>query len=171
MNEPELAAVTVPLRTGSTNTGNRSDGGFTVSLALGDGYTFTVDPHAPGAAGFVIDEAPPLGAGLGPSPARVLASAMAACLGSSLLFCLRKAHVDPVALRVIAEGTYTRNEQKRLRIGEIRIRLEPDFGDTDPARARRCLEVFEDFCLVTESVRHGIPVDVQVTMPAVPPGA
>jgi hypothetical protein len=27
---------------------------------------------------------------------------------------------------------------------------------------RRCLELFQDFCIVTESVRQGIPVSVDV---------
>jgi hypothetical protein len=26
----------------------------------------------------------------------------------------------------------------------------------------RCLEQFEDFCIATESIRHGIPVSVKV---------
>ena len=30
----------------------------------------------------------------------------------------------------------------------------------------RCLEQFEDFCIVTESIRRGIPVTVRVEAPA-----
>jgi hypothetical protein len=34
----------------------------------------------------------------------------------------------------------------------------------DLPRSKTCLEIFEDFCIVTESVRKGIPVDVEVEM-------
>jgi hypothetical protein len=35
----------------------------------------------------------------------------------------------------------------------------------------RCLDLFQDFCLVTESVRDGIAVDVEVETMPVPAGA
>ena len=80
-----------------------------------------MDPGLPGARGFRIDETPPLGAGSGPDPSRVLATAMASCLGSSLLFCLRKARIEVRALTVKASGKLVRNERKRLRVGAISV--------------------------------------------------
>jgi hypothetical protein len=40
------------------------------------------------------------------------------------------------------------------------VNMFPQFEDT--ARFDRCRQVFEDFCIVTQSVRAGIPVDVQI---------
>jgi organic hydroperoxide reductase OsmC/OhrA len=138
------------------------DATFEVSLALEDGYRFTVDPGLPGAESFHVDEAPPIGAGSAASPSRVLAAAMASCLGSSLLFCLRKARIEVRALRVVARGTMVRNERGRLRVGGLHLELFPEVTAADEQRMQRCLEIFEDFCVVTESVRQGIPVVVGV---------
>lgn len=53
-------------------------------------------------------------------------------------------------------------------IGEIRVRLAPEVAPEQRERMERCLDLFEDFCIVTESVRQGIQVDVEVdTVPAV----
>ena len=41
----------------------------------------------------------------------------------------------------------------------VRIAVE---GLEDPSRAQRCLGLFEDFCVVTASVKQGIPVSVEV---------
>ncbi|HEX4933596.1 MAG TPA: OsmC family protein, partial [Gemmatimonadaceae bacterium] len=96
----------------STSSASAGDeGSFIVTLSLEDGYRFSVDPGRPGAEAFHVDEAPPLGAGSAASPSRVLAAAMASCLGSSLLFCLRKARIDVRSLRVQARGTMVRNER------------------------------------------------------------
>ena len=135
---------------------------FSVSLSLSEGYQFHVDPVTEGAAAFVIDESSPLGGGAGPSPAHVLASAMASCLGSSLVFCLKKAHIELKSLRIVARGELVRNSRKRLRVGSIHIELFPEVSHGDDERMRRCLDLFEDFCIVTESVRVGIPVVVGV---------
>lgn len=150
------------------------DGTFQVTLTLRDGYAFAVDfdqPASPRAAdgALVLDEPPPLGAGHGPNATRVLAAAIGDCLGASLLFCLRKARVPVNGLRVLVEGTVARNERGRMRIGSLRVRLSPDVPPADRERMGRCLELFEDFCIVTESVRQGIDVDVAVD--AAPVGA
>lgn len=138
------------------------EGSFEVSLTLADGYRFAVEPDEHGAEGFEIDESPPLGSGHYPTPARVLASAMASCLASSFLFCARKGRIDVQSLRVRARGTFVRNARKRLRIGGLHVELFPVVARGDEQRMQRCLELFEDFCVVTQSVRAGIPVVVGV---------
>lgn len=135
---------------------------FELALTLRDGYTFTVD-FAPGEGPpLVVDELSPLGEGNGPNPARLLAAAVGSCLSASLLYCLRKSRVEVAELRTKVEGTIVRNERGRLRIGGLRVRLAPEVTQEQRERMGRCLELFQDFCIVTESVRAGIAVDVDV---------
>ena len=135
---------------------------FTVSLTLRDGYAFSAAFQGEPLAPLLVDERPPLGRDLGPNPARLLATAIGSCLGSSLLFCLRKARVEVTGLTVGVEVTLERNERGRLRIGAVRVRLAPDIPADQQERITRCVELFEDFCIVTQSVRDGIDVDVVV---------
>ena len=135
---------------------------FTVSLALRDGYTFDVAFAEGEGPSLVVDELPPLGEANGPNPARLLAAAVGSCLSASLLFCLRKSRVEITQLRTTVDGTIVRNERGRLRIGGLRVRLAPDVTAEQRERMGRCLDLFQDFCIVTESVRDGIAVDVEV---------
>lgn len=135
---------------------------FSLTLTLRDGFEFAADFDQPGVPDLVLDEPPPLGAGHGPNAARVLAAAVGNCLGASLLLCLRKARIEVKELRVSVDGSLVRNERGRLRIGELRVALHPDVPPEQVERMGRCLDIFEDFCIVTESVRQGI--DVQVTV-------
>ena len=59
-----------------------------------------------------------------------------------------------------------RNEQGRFRIKGIDVELAPEVLESDKPRLQRCQQLFEDFCIVTESVRRGIPVNVKVVEPA-----
>mgnify|MGYP001587976955 FL=1 len=137
------------------------------SLALRDGYAFTVDFGDAGIPPMTIDETPPLGHNEGPNPSRVLAAAIAGCLGASLLFCLRKAHVDVVTLQADVRVTNGRNEKGRLRVKKVAVRLAPSVPTDQHSRMARCLDIFEDFCVVTASVREGLEIDVKVdTRPA-----
>lgn len=140
---------------------------FALTLTLGNGFEFVADFQQPGVPELVLDEPPPLGGGRGPNAARVLAAAVGNCLGASLLLCLRKARIDVQDLRVRVEGAFARNDRGRLRIGSLSVTLEPGILAEQRERIGRCLEIFEDFCIVTESVRQGIDVQVRVE-PVVP---
>jgi uncharacterized OsmC-like protein len=134
---------------------------FRVSLKLLDGYTFRVD-FDDTLAPLQTDERPPLGRSNGPAPSRLLAAAVANCLASSLHFCLRKSRVDVRGMGATVETTMARNERGRLRIERLDVTLAPGVKPEELDRVERCKELFEEYCVVTESVRSGI--DVRVTV-------
>jgi organic hydroperoxide reductase OsmC/OhrA len=136
---------------------------FAVNLTLRSGFEFQTHFENTSAPDLTVDESPPLGAGLGPNPTRLLAAAIGHCLSSSLLFCLRKSRIEPTELRTTVRGTLVRNERGRLRVSGLQVTLDPVVAEADRDRMGRCLELFQDFCIVTESVRKGIAVDVAVT--------
>ena len=138
---------------------------FEVTLARKDGYCFEVDFHDGSGTILQMDEPAPLGDGSGPNAARVLAGAIGNCLSASLLFCLEKAKVEVAGLRTRVTGSVVRNDRGRMRLDGLRVRIEPDLVDAAPARIGRCLEIFEDFCIVTASVRAGVDVQVDVDVP------
>ena len=110
----------------------------------------------------VTDEPPPLGTGQGPDPSRLLAAAIGNCLAASLLFCLGRAHLSVRGLEAAVEMTIGRNDQGRLRVQGVSVQLTPLVTPEVKARMGRCMELFESFCTVTESVRRGIDVRVSV---------
>jgi organic hydroperoxide reductase OsmC/OhrA len=132
---------------------------FTLTLSRQQDYQFNVQFDLAGVPDLQLDEPVPLGAGAGPNASRLLAVAVANCLSASLLFCLGKFKQDPQGVTAHVTGKMVRNEQGRLRVGGIAvdIRLEQTVE-----RLAHCADQFEDFCVVTDSVRNGIPVSVQV---------
>ena len=135
----------------------------TAHVQLVDGYRFEATfPDIPGTPRLTLDEAPPLGEAAGPSPAGVLAASIGGCLAASLTLCMNKAHVEPDAMNAHVTARIARNEAGRLRIEGIDVTLTPCFAGADGARFDRCKGLYEDFCIVTESVRQGIPINVNV---------
>jgi organic hydroperoxide reductase OsmC/OhrA len=110
----------------------------------------------------ITDENPPLGRDAGPNPSRLLAVSVANCLSASLLFALRKYKNNPGKLVTTSRATLARNEEGRLRITHVAVDLQ--LADAAPVleHADRAFAQFENFCIVTESVREGIAVDVRV---------
>jgi uncharacterized OsmC-like protein len=134
---------------------------FQVQLERIEGYRFRADFGEP-VPPLELDETPPLGTNAGPSPSRLLVAAVADCLSASLVFCLSKSRIEVGTLRATATGTFVRNEQKRLRMGRIDVVLVPELPGAEPGSVEKCLGMFEDFCVVTASVRKGLPVGVRV---------
>lgn len=139
---------------------------FALQIEQIDGYQFRVRFDKPQHADLLLDEPAPLGKDTGPNPARILAAAIGDCLSASLTFCLAKAGIKLVGLRSEVHVEIVRNEHKRLRIGKVRVRLMPRTQE-DGHALLACLGSFEDFCVVTQSVRQGLPVEVQVEPQAV----
>ena len=135
---------------------------FTIQIEQQQDYEFRVRFDKPQHPELLIDEPPPLGRDAAPNPARVLAAAVGNCLSASLLFCSRKAkaQIGPIQSKVRVE--IVRNESGRLRIGKMSVEIDAHAPEGDEEKAKRCVGTFEDYCIVTQSVRQGFPIEVSV---------
>ena len=137
-------------------------GKFTIHLEQEDGYAFRVKFDLNKAEDILMDEPPPLGERNGPNASRLVAAAAANCLSASLMFCLAKEDVPANSVKTEATCTMVRNEKKRLRIGRLDVRITAGDELLQSKKLDRCMSLFEDFCVVTASLREGIPVGVEV---------
>ncbi len=135
---------------------------FDLSVRQLEGYEFAVRFDKEQFEELRFDEPPPLGGDAAPNAARVMAAAIANCLSASLVFCLKKqAGVELSGLETDVHVELVRNESRRLRIGHVAVKLHPALPG-DASQYTKCLETFEDFCVVTQSVRDGLDVRVEV---------
>jgi uncharacterized OsmC-like protein len=136
---------------------------FDLTATRDEGYRFTIRFAGTDLAPLVTDEPPPLGKNEGPNPSRLLAAALVNCLAASLLFALAKKGVTVNGLTASAHVFVGRNEKNRLRIERVEVLVSPTVGaDASAAAVDEAIDAFEDFCVVTQSVRNGLPVDVRV---------
>jgi organic hydroperoxide reductase OsmC/OhrA len=138
------------------------DMSFTLHLEQVEDYEFRVKFDWPQVPELLVDEPEPLGGSAGPNAARLIGAGVANCLSASLLFCMRKFKQSPGRIRSTVTGEIVRNERGRFRIGGFSVTVELAETAEQIGHLDRCLEQFEDFCVVTESVRSGIPVAVRV---------
>ena len=139
----------------------------TVTLTLQQGYEFLAAFHNfPEAAPLLVDEPAPLGASHGPNAAALLGTAVGNCLAASLLFCLRRSRVEVAGLEAHVSVRVARSDSGRMRVSGIEVALAPELADSaDAAKLLRCQDLFEDFCVVTASIRKGIDVRVGIAEP------
>lgn len=135
---------------------------FEVDLSRVEGFEFKVDFGLEGVDDLVMDEPEPVGGGSGPNASKVLAAAVGNCLSASLLFCLQRAKAEVGGIEAKVSGVIARNEEGRWRIREINVELEPEVPEEYGAQLERCSEIFENFCIVSQSIQQGIPISVKV---------
>jgi organic hydroperoxide reductase OsmC/OhrA len=139
---------------------------FTTQLEQVRDYTFKVIFDKTGFQPLTMDELKPLGSETAPNAARFLSGSVGHCLSSSLLFCLQKSRIPMKHISTDVQTTLARNEAGRWRISAIKVNIKAEPANAqDRGRMKRCLDIFEDFCIVTQSVRKGINVQATVQVP------
>lgn len=135
---------------------------FSLTLTQESDYVFRIAFDETPIPELITDESAPLGTDRGPNPSRLLAAAVANCLSASLLFAMRKFKNAPGTLVTHARARMERNAEGRLRVAHIGVTIDLPEAGGDYHQIDHLLQQFEHFCVVTESVRHGVAVDVQV---------
>jgi uncharacterized OsmC-like protein len=129
-----------------------------LSLEQIEDFQFRIRFEGAALAALETDEPEPLGRGSGPNPAQLLLAAVGNCMAASLLFALRKFKNAPGPLRATVIASRERNADGRWRIPRAEVVLHLPEAAERYRSLDRILESFEDFCVVTQSVRQGIDV-------------
>jgi len=132
------------------------------TLELLKDFEFKVKFDLENVSDLFMDELAPVGKGLGPNASRVLSAAVGNCLSASLLFCLTKARVNVEGLKTTVATMLARNEEGYWRVKDIRVKIFPNIEEKFSAQMKRCVDLVERYCTVTQSVREGINVTVEV---------
>ena len=125
-------------------------------------YAFKVNFEGSGLEALHTDEPAPLGEGSGPGPSMLLLAAVANCLSASLVFALRKFKNTPGPIRAEITARKQRNAEGRWRIPRAEVVITLADKAANLGNFERVMAQFEEFCIVTQSVREGIAVDVTV---------
>ncbi len=100
---------------------------------------------------------------LGPNPSRMLGMAILGCLSASFIFCLKKKDFKVDDLKAEAEVTIARNQKGFWRVKKIDVNIDVKIDDPEvKKRADQCRKMFEQYCTVTQAVREGIDVEVNL---------
>ena len=135
---------------------------FVLHLEQVEGFEFKVRFDWPDIPDLLLDEPAPLGSQAGPNAARLIAAGVANCLSASLLFCLQKSRNTPDGVSASVTGSIGRNDKGRLRLVGIDVDLKLAGIPEDRSRLENCIRLFEDYCIVTQALRDGIPIGVRV---------
>lgn len=128
---------------------------------VGD-YAFRIEFEGTQLEALITDEPAPLGHDEGPNPSRLLLSSIGNCMAASLVFALRKFKNEPGPISALVRAMPERNAEGRWRIARAEIELHLAEPGASHAQLERIMQQFEQFCVVTQSVREGIAVDVRV---------
>ncbi|MBD3253881.1 MAG: hypothetical protein GF383_02255 [Candidatus Lokiarchaeota archaeon] len=99
----------------------------------------------------------------GPNPSRMLGMAVLGCLSASFIFCLKKRDLSLDDLKADAVVHIGRNKKGFWRVQKIDVDIKCKIDDPEARkRADQCRKMFQNYCLVTEAVREGIDVEVNL---------
>ncbi len=92
----------------------------------------------------------------------LMGAAVGNCLSASLVFCLSKKRVNLKNLKTMITLKRKRNDKGYWSISEIVVDLQPEIAEEDRARFDQCVEIFRNYCIVSNSIETGIPLTVNI---------
>lgn len=137
---------------------------FAVTLTHLERFRFSSQSHEDGVlhgAPYISDEPDPIGDASGPSTPALLASAVGHCLSASLYEMFRHAGLKVLSYQTDATAVVALNAESLPRIRRIEVCLKPELAQASP-NIQRCIDAFERYCTVCQSVRPAFPVVVKV---------
>lgn len=136
---------------------------FTLDIERIEDYKFKVKFDKESMDELITDESGDIGGEEGPNPSRLLAASTLNCLMASLTLCLEKRRVKIKSLEGKIRAKIER-VKGRLRVTELDATIQPEIDTEDEEKLDKCKEIFENYCVVTQSVRNGIDVNVNLDM-------
>jgi uncharacterized OsmC-like protein len=143
---------------------NQAERHFGVHIDFVEGFKFrsqAFEGELEHGAPVLTDEPDPVGSNAGPSTPAMLAMAVGHCLSASLVETLRHAGIHVKELRTEAVSVVAPNDEGLPRIKQINVSIRP-VVDKESGNIKRCIDVFEKYCTVCQSIRPAIPVHVEV---------
>lgn len=100
---------------------------------------------------------------IGPSPVKLLALSVLSCLLASFEFCLEKKNLELSDLEGKAEIIIARDKKNFWRVKKIDIDILPKIDNPEMRkRVDQCKRLFEQYCIISESLRKGIEINVNL---------
>ena len=102
------------------------------------------------------------GTDLGPSAVEYLLIGIGGCLGTTFIYCLQKNNIELETFKVVVDGKVSHTGPKmRLRLVNVDVDLKftPKEANSD-LEINRCMKEFTKYCLVTNSIANGFPINV-----------
>ncbi len=114
---------------------------------------------------FLIDE--PLsfkGRDRGPSPVEYILIGIGGCLGMSFIHCSKKNDIKINKLNILVDGKITHSPpSNQLQLVSVSVELNiVQFEEKEKKNLEKCIDSYRKFCVVSNSLINGLPIDVNV---------
>ena len=134
-----------------------------VSISYSENIHFTAKARS--FTGFHIDEPESFhGTDLGPSSTEYLLIGIGGCMGSSLAYCLQKRKIKIKDMEIIVDGKLkVEGPKNHLRLAKVNVELFLSLKKGNSSQnVDTCINNFLEYCVLTNSVIQGIPIDIKV---------
>ena len=136
---------------------------YEINMEKLENYKFLVD-FGGSIPSLLMDETEdvPGGEETGPTASMLMGAAVGNCLSASLVFCLSKKRVNLKNLKTKITLKRKRNDKGYWSISGIVVDLQPEIAEEDRERFDKCVEIFRNYCIVSNSIETGIPLTVNI---------